>query len=83
MKYNDSKNTKPLTEFHDPLPKRQCTSCAVKRIVAGQAYTRYECAICAEIGRHHNTAVPKVCRACANKLEVCEDCGEILKGEKI
>jgi ribosomal protein S27E len=79
VKYKDHKNTKPLTSFHEALPKKQCTSCAERRIVAGQAYTRFECAICAEIGRHHNTAIPKVCRKCANKLNVCERCGIILE----
>ena len=78
VKYNDSKNTKPLNNYYEEaksLPKKRGGN---KKSIAGQAFTRYECAICAEIGTHHNTAVPKVCRKCANKLNVCETCGEIM-----
>lgn len=78
MVIQDSKNMKPLTYFDKALPKKQCETCAKKIVMAGQAFTRYECAICSNISLHGNTAVPKVCRPCANKLNCCETCGGVL-----
>ena len=46
--------------------------------IAGQAFTEFQCGACQEFSMHHNTAVPKYCDACANKLQICRHCGAAL-----
>lgn len=42
--------------------------------LAWAAMTDYKCNECHNIFTHWNTAVPKYCRSCANKLIVCNQC---------
>jgi hypothetical protein len=43
--------------------------------LAGQAFTDYVCAGCSTEQMHGNTAVPKLCRDCGNKMNACVRCG--------
>ena len=46
----------------------------------GQAFTDWKCEKCGEIYTHHNTAVPKVCKECSEKYNICEECGRPIDG---
>jgi len=57
--------------------KLVCEKCDIVSIVC-QAFWRYTCDICGEEKMNPNTDVPKVCRECAEKNNVCMYCGEKL-----
>lgn len=60
----------------EDIPPVICTECRKnKPSIAGQAFTKFTCRECGEEVRHHNTAVPKVCYRCSNKLSTCRRCG--------
>ncbi len=46
-------------------------------IIAGQALTEWRCIICKRADIHPNTAVPVLCKNCANATNRCEQCGGI------
>ena len=56
---------------------KQCKACYYLREprMAGQAFTAFTCAICQVTQDHHNTNVPKYCRACCDEHELCQTCG--------
>lgn len=58
------------------VKSQECKYCYYFRsnIIAGQAFTKYECGICKEIHTHPNTAVPKICKECAKKHNICTRC---------
>ena len=45
----------------------------------GQGFRDWICKLCGKKSIHHNTAVPKVCKSCSEKHNVCENCGEKIK----
>lgn len=47
--------------------------------MAGQAFTDYICAGCGTEQMHGNTAVPKLCHDCGNKMNACVRCGGTLE----
>lgn len=54
---------------------RECKWCFyVNWGMSGQAFTAFICEACAEESNHPNTAVPKLCNACADKLGACVRC---------
>ena len=55
-----------------------CNKCLMDKYIAGQAFTEWFCVECGKNDMHHNTHVPKYCKECSEKLNVCEMCGEIL-----
>lgn len=55
----------------------ECPSCFYIRSsrVGGASMTTWYCGVCAEEGLHGSTAVPRVCRRCAEKHSLCVQCG--------
>ena len=60
------------------LKRGMCAPCFYAFRLAGQAMTRYTCAICEDQQMHHNTAVPKLCGPCGNHHGLCVQCGGLL-----
>ena len=55
---------------------RECRFCFyVSSGMAGQAFTSFHCGACGNEAHHPNTAVPKLCEMCADKLGACVRCG--------
>lgn len=53
----------------------KCEKCKNKTTIAGQAFTKYVCDICKDSKSYHNTAIPKICKECSEKNNICEKCG--------
>ena len=53
-----------------------CRKCRAEQrgLIAGQAFTKYKCSKCGQLGYHHNTAVPKICDYCSNTFFICQTC---------
>lgn len=43
--------------------------------IAGQGFTAYTCRNCERQNEHPNTAVPRLCRTCADERNLCVHCG--------
>lgn len=54
---------------------KQCQEDRLQGYVCGQAFTDWQCQKCGKTFTHHNTAIPKVCKSCSEKYNLCEDCG--------
>ena len=54
---------------------RLCEHCAKKRFVCGSAFTTYVCQKCGKEFLHHNTCIPKICKECSIKYNICQRCG--------
>jgi hypothetical protein len=55
---------------------RECPFCFyVMVVMAGQAFTEFDCGSCEGKFSHHNTRVPRLCDGCADSLEACVRCG--------
>ena len=63
----------------------ECRECKVKyeRAVAGQAFTKYQCKRCGQLGYYHNTLIPNYCPSCSEEHYICERCGKDLLLEAI
>ena len=53
-----------------------------KGMVSGQAFTDFECALCGRTDMWHNTDVPKFCRECSEKFNMCQRCGADMEDER-
>jgi hypothetical protein len=64
------------TRKHERLKARECKYCFYFKgmLLAGQAYTRYDCVACKEEHVWSNTSVPPVCTPCAEKYNLCQNC---------
>jgi hypothetical protein len=47
--------------------------------LSGQEFTSYHCGYCKKGFTHHNTSVPRYCRACAEKHQKCQNCTSHMK----
>jgi hypothetical protein len=57
------------------LKARECAYCFyLDTRVAGQAFTKWNCQVCGAPSQHANTAVPKLCCACADEYDLCTSC---------
>lgn len=55
---------------------RVCKACWYFRSqLAGQAFTQWQCGVCAVADTHSSTAVPRVCGDCAETHKLCTRCG--------
>ena len=61
-----------------------CEKCkeASRGTFVGQGFTDYTCIICGKEETWHNTDVPKFCRECSDRLNICQKCGASLDEEK-
>lgn len=59
------------------LEAHECRFCFYlgRGALAGQAFTSWKCGLCGAEGQHANTAVPRVCRPCAEGFGLCVTCG--------
>lgn len=72
-----------LTAFDEDAYKnkrlyyKECKTCYYidGPIVAGQAFTRYQCSGCETEKWNSNTACPKLCDDCSDKFHACTRCG--------
>lgn len=48
--------------------------------LAGQAFSKYRCGICAEEREWPNTAVPMICETCADGVDLCQRCAGVRNG---
>ena len=62
------------------LARQQCAPCFYVRIIAGQAFTTYECELCQTKHKHPNTATPKLCTPCASHNALCVRCCADMNG---
>lgn len=55
---------------------QECRSCHYVRgaRIAGQAFRAFFCEVCREEHMHPNTNVPKLCKGCAEKQNICCRC---------
>lgn len=51
-----------------------CEKCRTRRGAAGQMFSSYTCSECNKQDSHANTAVPKICKDCADKFNMCRKC---------
>jgi hypothetical protein len=56
------------------LKARECRWCFYRSSFAGQAFTDWNCWSCGKEDSHANTAVPRLCDTCADKLGLCVRC---------
>lgn len=63
------------------LEQCACLPCHYTARVAGQAFTGYTCAGCQQPSEHPNTAVPLLCRPCAQARGLCRGCGARLQAD--
>jgi len=72
----NAENAKTDTKRDRRIAMRECKWCFYfGHMMAGQAFTEYTCAGCGERKMHSNTAVPKLCEECADRLDACRCCG--------
>ncbi len=63
------------TQKKGRLKASECQGCFYSRRVVGHGFTAYICKECEKEHMHHDTGTPKLCKECANKLNVCHQCG--------
>ena len=51
-----------------------CAYCSKKSVIAGQAFTKYQCEWCDKTFLHPNTNTPRVCPICAERENICQRC---------
>lgn len=56
------------------LKARECRWCWYRSGFAGQAFTEWTCWSCGKEDCHANTAVPRLCNECADRLGLCVRC---------
>lgn len=59
----------------DRRKEHECVVCFYGSGMAGQACTPWACASCGKEATHGNTATPRLCNECAEKLRLCKSCG--------
>lgn len=74
------------TDAHAVQRRTEQRCCACEYLgryrLAGQAFTRWSCQLCAkEQPMHHNTSVPRLCAGCAKTYGLCATCGGDLEME--
>lgn len=59
------------------LKNGYCRTCFYLRrgLMAGQAFTAWECGICGAEKVHHHTGTPVVCAPCSKEHRICVECG--------
>jgi hypothetical protein len=57
------------------IAENECVACFYQTRIAGHMFTPYICEICTGVQNWHNTAVPRMCDACACKHTICRRCG--------
>jgi hypothetical protein len=62
------------TRREQRLAERECRWCFYRSTMAGQGFTDWTCWSCGAAGYHANTAVPRLCDTCADKLGLCVRC---------
>ena len=75
----ESFDTDHLKEHREKIG--QCRSCYYLQggVLAGQAFTGWECKNCSKAAMHPNTNVPKICKECSDRHKLCTACGGKLK----
>jgi hypothetical protein len=53
---------------------QKCENCYNKKLLAGQAFTKYQCQYCHKTFNHPNTAAPIMCLPCAITKNQCSYC---------
>ena len=62
-----------------------CNYCSKKSVavIAGQAFTKYQCEWCEKIFTHHNTNTPRVCPVCAERENICQRCAHDIESDLV
>lgn len=73
------------TQAQRRVAAQECKTCfyVLGGRLVGQAFTEYDCAACGVEQSWHNTGVPQLCKACAEKYQLCINCmGDINMQER-